>query len=1063
MSAPSLHVPVDQSARDSIRDDLDTNFLIEAGAGSGKTTALVGRMLSLIRAGLAVERIAAVTFTRKAAAELREKFQVALEEEVRDAASPELKARSEVALANLDAGFIGTIHAFCGRLLRDQALEAGVVPTFEEVDETEFAGLVDEFWGRWVERCRLEDNPALTRLAELGSAPAELLKGFKTLVENPDVTFPHAPAPAPDPAPCRARLAQLLDLADAMMPKDEPGLGWDNLQALVRRYRYLAAVGEMETLPAFAAALALLTESGSKVTQNRWAGLKEGKAAAKELGIRFEEFRTTLAADFLRAWYVHRYAVVIDILQSAIEEFGAERRTHGTLGFQDLLSLAANLLRTSDAARTSLGRQYQRLLVDEFQDTDPIQAAVCFLLASDASEGRDWRAVTPRPGALFVVGDPKQSIYRFRRADLETYAAAKEQFSRCGEVLQLTENFRSSKPVEEFVNDRFKDVFVADTPGQAPFAPMHTSNPTGKYDGIYHYDVDLGSDRVTRDNILSWEAPRLAGWIAQRIQSGERKPEDFLVLSYQRKAVGPLARALANWNIPVATAGAEVPQERELGDLLLVLKLLADPENSVLVVAVLEGLFFGLSPADLFDAKQQGIEFTLLSPPANTAHKVGAALAQLQRWLDASRLLPADLVLERILDGTGLLAWSAGLDLGDARAGLLLHLVDAVRTESTLGAGDLRGAIDAIERELETPDTSSNLRPDRGGAVRVMNLHKAKGLEAEVVVLACPWDLEEYPPLIHVRRDETGAVGYLHITDDEGDTIAHPAGWDEVEAQESILLQYERERLRYVATTRARGELVVARLKKSNKDGPREDQSIWAPLHPALARHGKAIELVPQEPPGRETLQRTAVELGAEVASAVARLQGAMVSSETTTSVTAAVHKPWADDSGDEHVRARRNKGMAWGSAVHRAIEGLGRGRTGENLKSYLRAVVRDEELGVTSEEIAAKGEKLFALLEQLRATPEWKALMASGDRRFECRVARCEDGPNGRVLTEGTLDAAFIQDGAWTVLDWKTDAVADDEWKAREAGYKAQVGRYAEVLAALGQKAGNGRVVRVR
>ncbi len=355
MSGTSLQLPVDEPARERIRHDLDTNFLVEAGAGSGKTTALVGRMLSLIRTGVPVERIAAVTFTRKAAGELREKFQVELEREAREAPSPELKERCEVALDNLDAGFIGTIHAFCGRLLRDQALEAGVVPTFEEVDEAEFEALVDEFWGRWVERCRLEDNPALARLAALGIAPAELLKGFKTLVENPDVTFPHPSAPAPDATASRACLDGLLDLADALMPPTEPDAGWDHLQLLVRRFRYLAAVDEMATLPGFAAALALMTESGCKVTQNRWAETKEGKAVAKDLGIQFEEFRTGIAADFLRAWYVHRYAVVVDVLQSAIEEFGAERRTHGTLGFQDLLSLAANLLRTSDAARTCAG------------------------------------------------------------------------------------------------------------------------------------------------------------------------------------------------------------------------------------------------------------------------------------------------------------------------------------------------------------------------------------------------------------------------------------------------------------------------------------------------------------------------------------------------------------------------------------------------------------------------------------------------------------------------------------------------------------------------------------
>ena len=148
---------------------------------------------------------------------------------------------------------------------------------------------------------------------------------------------------------------------------------------------------------------------------------------------------------------------------------------------------------------------------------------------------------------------------------------------------------------------------------------------------------------------------------------------------------------------------------------------------------------------------------------------------------------------------------------------------------------------------------------------------------------------------------------------------------------------------------------------------------------------------------------------------------------------------------------------------MHRAIEGLGRGRTGENLKQYLRAVARDEGLGSTLEEITAEGEKLFAVLERLQALPEWQALMASGDRRFECRVARCEDGPDGRVLTEGTIDAAYIKDGAWTVLDWKTDSVVDTEWAAREAGYQAQVARYVEVLVALGEKTVEGRVVRVR
>ena len=755
----------------------------------------------------------------------------------------------------------------------------------------------------------------------------------------------------------------------------------------------------------------------------------------------------------------------MDVLLSAACDFEAERKSHGTLGFQDLLSLAASLLRNSDAARASLGRQYQRLLVDELQDTDPIQAEVCFLLASDPAQGRDWRSVTPRAGSLFVVGDPKQSIYRFRRADLETYAAAKGQFSRFGEVLQLTENFRSTKPIEAFVNGHFEAVFPPDTPGQAAFAPMHTRKPADAQHGIYCYDVVLGDERVSRDNLLAWEAPRLASWIAQRIAHDKRKPADFLVLAYHRKAVRPLAESLASWNIPVTTAGAEVPQERELGDLLLVLKLLADPENPILVVAVLEGLFFGCSPADLFEAKQHQVKFTLGAVPARRGLRVTDALEQLQVWLAHARSLPADLVLERILDDTGLLAYAAGLDLGDARAGLFMHLVDAIRGESGSGAGDLQAAIEIIERELETSDSSGNLRPDRGGAVRVMNLHKAKGLEAEVVILTCPSDLEEYPPLLHVRRDESGAVGYMHIRDSDKNTLAYPAGWQEIEAREAALLGAERERLRYVAATRAGGELVVARLSKNNKEGPRPDQSMWAPLHETLADHATVIQLENRASPGRAKLEVSAGDLALQVVGSRERLTRAAVASESSSSVTAAVHEPREEDLDLELETAPRahGAGLTWGSAVHRAIEGLGRGRTGDGLRRYLRAVARGEGLGSTEEEISSAGDRLFAVLERLQVSPEWMALMASTERRFECRVARCEDGRDGRLLTQGTIDAAMIRDGVWTVLDWKTDAAGEEEWAVRAVAYDAQVARYTEILSALGQQTAQGRLVRVQ
>ena len=197
--------PPDQAARERILHDLDTNILVEAGAGSGKTTAMVGRMIQLIRTGNAhVEEIAAVTFTRKAAAELKERFQEQLEEAFREIqsgvieSSAEERERLAQALRDLDRCYVGTIHSFCGRLLRERPLEAGVPPSFQEVSGVEEDRRRAEAWSEFLER--LATRPAshlLRRLAQVGLRPMQLRALFRELSDNPDVHFPARAVPLP--------------------------------------------------------------------------------------------------------------------------------------------------------------------------------------------------------------------------------------------------------------------------------------------------------------------------------------------------------------------------------------------------------------------------------------------------------------------------------------------------------------------------------------------------------------------------------------------------------------------------------------------------------------------------------------------------------------------------------------------------------------------------------------------------------------------------------------------------------------------------------------------------
>jgi ATP-dependent helicase/nuclease subunit A len=416
----------DQAERDRIETDLDRNILVEAGAGSGKTTALTDRMVALILSGTArIDQIAAVTFTRKAAAELRERFQGALEEKL-DECPPDGVERDRLsqALHGIDRAFLGTIHAFCARLLRERPLEAGIDPTFEETPEAEMLRLRKSYWHSFLERLVSDEDPVLDELADVGLRPDALEAAFETVSENLDVPFPAEESAMPSDkaiSATRVELERLLDRGLDLMPGTEPPKGWDEVQNRLRQLAYRRDVQDWSDRRRFFEALSLLLGKASyRATQNRWSDSSAGKAAAKRFQDELNAFIEPGggARELHDLWLAHRYAISIRLVTRAAEELAAGRRREGRLDFQDLLLLAAKLLRDNPVARKDLGQRYRRVLVDEFQDTDPLQAEVLLLLASEPeTSGEDWRTAVPRDGALFVVGDPKQSIYRFRRAD----------------------------------------------------------------------------------------------------------------------------------------------------------------------------------------------------------------------------------------------------------------------------------------------------------------------------------------------------------------------------------------------------------------------------------------------------------------------------------------------------------------------------------------------------------------------------------------------------------------------------------------------------------------------
>ena len=1042
----------DDEARQRIAQDLDTNFLVEAGAGSGKTTALVGRLLNYVRRGTPVETLAAVTFTRKAANELREKFQLGLEAVLVSPASEEESARIGAALADLDRAFLGTIHAFCGRLLREYALDAGLDPAFTEVDEAEWPQLVESFWIRWLDGCRLAQSQDYVELLRLGVDAPSLLSAFARTVGHPDVDFPSEPRAAPETSVARAGLDALVDEAELLMPAEEPTGGWDRLQRTVRQLRFRRNAVDWQSVAQFCDALTLLTKSSCHVTQNRWSGDKAVKLRVKQLGERFVEFAAGSATRLLIGWREHRYAPVITFLQRGGREFAAWRRRTGQLGFEDLLERCAHLLRTAPLARTAIGQRYRHLLVDEFQDTDPIQAEVCFLLASDPMEGSDWRKLTPRPGALFVVGDPKQSIYRFRRADVQTYDMVKRQIAeRGGQVLTLTRNFRSTTAIADVVNAHFRVVFPgASTDVQAAFSPLESVHPVPRGQGIHRLSTFARGNATA---IHAENAAQIAAWIESESRAPGAGAGDFMVLTWHRAGIEAIARALSERNIPVQTAGAPIPRETELRELITLLRALAAPDDAVKVVAALEGLFFGLVPADLVDALDAGIAMRISTPPAGQG-AVHDAMATMHRWWLDARTLAPDILLDRLLDETGLLPWAASQSLGEARAGALLRLGAELRAAAGEAVHDLASAVVRLEELLERRDTDdSPLRPGRGDAVQVMNLHKAKGLEAKVVVLAAPTKPPQHDASFHLSRDPSGgARAWMVIQDAEGAPVAQPSGWGTYAAAEDRFLDAERDRLLYVAVTRAKERLVISRYGgEAAPANPEDDESGWSPLRAAIA-DAPELTIPAGTPEGRRRLD-DATDIMRTAASANAWRQGARRPSWQRSTVTESARAE-KDAARALHptTTAQEGSSRAWGRAVHRVIEALGRGRRGENLSAFIAAVVHDEQL--------ADGK--IAILERIAGevlgSESWGALSTAGMARYEFPVARAIEVAGRVELVEGVIDAASFDGSVWRVFDWKTGGPG----VTTNPEYLAQVQAYAQIISALSKSAATGEIIRV-
>ena len=814
---------------------IDQSWVVEASAGTGKTTALVQRIAEVIASGTPVDKIVAVTFTHAAAGNMKLRVRHELEERRARSLDAAVGDRLADAARSLDRAFIGTIHAFCAQLLRRRPVEAAVDPVFQELAQPDALRVFSRVFRRWIERKLAAPSPALARaLARLawradrdvGEPLDELKKAGWNLAEWRDFDAPWERRAFDRDA----RLQALLDRAEAVLLVRGRQDGMRPLAEFAERARRAREAGRLEWDRVESDLLRLPQEM-------RWVRGRDALFAAwEELKENIEAFGKLADSDLA--------ASLRDELWEVVGLYQDEKKRAGQLDFMDLLLYARDLLR-HDVARPALQQLYDRIFVDEFQDTDPLQAEILLLLASSDPAERDWRRVTPAPGKLFVVGDPKQSIYRFRRADARLFHRVCSDLKTAGVgARELTASTRSTRAIQAFVNTAFEkriDGYLPleggiEGPAEQPsIVALPMPEPYGTRN-ISNVKIDECSPNAVAA-FIAWLC-RESGWTVRDRSTGARVPirPDHVCILFRRftnfgtDLTQEYVRSLEARSIPHLLVGSKSFHRREeVGTLRTALRAVEWPDDELSVFAVLRGSLVAVLDDTLLKFKNAYGHFRpAMELPDDLDVEfapIRDALTMLYELHRRRNYRPIADTIHELLETTRAHAGFAFRKGGERVLANVYRLTDLARSFEVSGAAtSFRAFVEYLESEYEGSDTSeAPVLEQEGGGVQLMTVHKAKGLEFPVVILA------------DLTAKLTGPQGADRYTDPDRHLCAQRLLWcapwelQDAAEEEARADQEEALRVAYVAATRARDLLVVATIGETEREGG------WlSPLHDAL-------------------------------------------------------------------------------------------------------------------------------------------------------------------------------------------------------------------------------------
>ncbi|WP_172122510.1 UvrD-helicase domain-containing protein [Devosia sp. 919] len=1107
----AVKILADEAARLTAMTAHDRSIMVEAGAGSGKTAIMAGRIVLLLLDGAPPNSIAAVTFTELAASELLARVRDFVDELLDGQAIPrelrlaipnpisiEQRTHLEEAAASIDEITCSTIHGFCQRLIKPYPVEAKIDPGASLMDPGQAELAFDDILDQWL-RETLEDesecfvaelvfqNPASAvqlvrdvaaqlRRHRVLSSPASsalrpLARAFRDAVAAYGKFLGESAAQEEESIELAARMSDMADGLDFAMESDGPA-------ATVRLLVSVAHPQLCKNDGSFRA----YRKKGKWGAAAKAAGLSKGDG--DDLNNKAEELHLACCSAWTQMVRTAAGRVLAELLieiQPVCDRFREYKHSAALLDFDDLIFSARDLIRDCPEVRTALSERYRHILVDEFQDTDPLQTEIFWRLCGDPVQAQDpdaWTSFKLRPGALFLVGDPKQAIYRFRGADVSAYLRAREaiRLQEPENLLSISTNFRSCAGILSYVNTRFEPHMSAD--GQPGFTALDAFHPD-PISGLCVAALEVacaGADgKASSEHQRDCEADTVAEMCARLIGSYDVadhkagipricRPGDIALLAPTGTDLWRYEEALERRGVPVATqAGKGFYRRQEIQDLISITRVLADGRDTLALGALLRGPLVGLTEEQLLDlvwSQPKNSDYPEAIPRLNInfdpsfvadplARDIFERLQSLRKRINSTT--PHQLISEAIdsLRVRPLLLQRHRGQADRALANVDLYLSLA----APYGSRGLKAFAEAMTAAWEGKTAAAEGRPDaQEEAVSLYTIHASKGLEWPIVVPINTMTKVMATSGAIVNREEQRL--YLPVLGVE------PAGYADACDAEMAELNRERTRLWYVAATRARELLVLPRhnvAARSNSWNALIDLDLdRLPAIDLSARTG-ASAAQDIDPPSLQSREVFAAEALA-IVSATTRLEwlapsrgeGPSAASEPLEGL-AAVFAP--DGEGalppskpSTKIQGGRERGLI----IHKLLEEVLTGETldglnelearAEHLIADLGAQsVSDPSLGLCAGEIAR------VILSTL-LLPEIASVRPMLVPEFPVFAMETTDGVE--TATAGTIDALVVdQNGRPLVaIDWKSDVKPSPETAEH---YRKQVRRYLEVTGA--------------